>query len=237
MATNAPVLPAGVTTPRRINVPSISKEREIAPPRRIDAPLIPDPFPVIPKIVTPEQFAGLDGFMQEAVLLAWLRDGDLTKIANSRPDFNIYRQLSNDETAMSFLTRIMLKKDKPITQESIRDDDVFAQIYMLAYPEDRQSVLDKLERERLRATEEFPESLFAPTETFGNIPPARRYLANLLEEIAIEQTGRDYSRDSFKPKTPQMLKVATFDEKEQRMAVAADLYERRYGGLVGIYYI
>ena len=236
MAVNSPFSATEVITRNGVIVPSRGKERETAPPRRIDAPLIPDPFPVIPKIITTEQFGSLDGLMQEAVLLSLIRSGDTARIESFRSDFNIHSPLSNDEIVISFLTRTMLKKDIPITQESIRDDDVFAQIYALCYPEDRKSLLDKLERERLRATEEFPEVLFTPTETFGNIPPARRYLANLLEEIIIERSGRDYSRDSFKPLAPREGGIA-FSEKDQRMEVAADLYERRYGDLAGIYYI
>jgi len=236
MAVNSPFSATEVITRNGVIVPSRGKERETAPPRRIDAPLIPDPFPVIPKIITSEQFRNLDGLMQEAVLLSLLRSEDIPKIESFRPDFNIYAPLSDSEEAISFLTRIMLKKDEPITKESSHDDDVFAQIYALSYPEDRQVLLDKLERERLRATEEFPNGLFAPTEILGNIPPARRYLANLLEEITIERSGRDYSRDSFKPLAPREEGIA-FSEKDQRMEVAADLYERRYGDLAGIYYI
>src|SRR3989304_8626963 len=114
MAVNSPFSATEVITRNGTIAPSRGKEREIAPPRRIDAPLIPDPFPVIPKIITSEQFRNLDGLMQEAVLLSWLRNGDLAKIASSRPDFNIYALLSDSEEAISFLTRIMLKKDEPI---------------------------------------------------------------------------------------------------------------------------
>jgi len=237
MAINTPVIPTGITAPSRAIAPSRGKEKEAPPLQKVDRPLIPDPFPVIPKIITTEQFGSLDGLMQEAVLLSLIRSGDTARIESFRSDFNIHSPLSNDEVVISFLTRTMLKKDIPITQESIRDDDVFAQIYALCYPEDRKSLLGKLERERLRATEEFPEVLFTPTETFGKIPPARRYLANLLEEIKIEQSGRDYSRKDFRPNTPQEVKAADDDEKGQRIATAADLYERKYGGLVGIYYI
>ncbi|MCL5019109.1 MAG: hypothetical protein M1426_01340 [Patescibacteria group bacterium] len=192
-----------------------------------------------PKLLTPESFWALDGYMQETVLLSLLRDNGLGKVNELRPDFNVEIHLTKDEMAISFLARTMFKRGKPITIEGIANDDVFAQIYAIASPEDKTALAKKLEHERIRATEEFvdevPDALFAPDAYFGKIPPARRYYANLWEQVEKEKTQKSdatyntYTRDAFNPQISDLSDLLHLSERDRRMMDAIDKYERSHG--------
>ncbi|MCL5434870.1 MAG: hypothetical protein M1405_00580 [Patescibacteria group bacterium] len=220
-------LPGGVIiTPERRPQPPTGGELQI---------------PVNPKLLTPESFRTLDGYMQETVLLSLLRDNGLGKVNELRPDFNVWTPLNQNEMAMSFLIEEITKRKRSITvPPSFPPDSLFAQIHSLAYPIDGNELAARLEEERQKAQFEFPNSHFAPSRNIGSFSAARRYLGNLSlvlkeEEAAKSGTKNRYTREFFKPAVPINAKTDSDEQKEifrrQQAAVDAYVFEN---ALVGV---
>lgn len=185
--------------------------------------------PINPRLLSVDSFKALDGHMQELSLISLLRNKDLPKIAELRPDFNIYTPLGKDEIAISFLIEEITKREKPITvPPSFAPDSLFAQIYALGYPIEKDALASKLETERRRTKFEFPGNFFAPIDSIGTITPARRYLANLSMAIEEERTlekgesEKVYTRNGFKPNDPSLLAENPTDEQKEKFRRATD---------------
>lgn len=222
-----------------IQAPSVSPEITREKPPLLQKPStktdIAHQEAINPMLLNVDLFKALDGHMQELSLISLLKNNDLAKIAELRPDFNIYTPLGKDEIAISFLIEEIIKREKPITvPPSFAPDRLFAQIYALGYPIEKDALASKLETERRRTKFEFPGNLFAPIDSIGTITPARRYLANLsmaIEEERVQEKGKSgkvYTRNSFKPVEPpdvDQSKLSEEDkEKRSRMRDAVDAY-------------
>ena len=194
---------------------------------------------IIPDTISFDQFNGLSGGHQQAALVFLLERGNVGKIDELKPHFKARISPTRDEAAISFLARLMFKRGKPITLSGIADDDVFAQIYALASPDDKTVLVEKLEHERIRATEEFADEvsdvLFAPEAYYGGISPERRYFANIWEQVERQKMqasgvrNNTYTRDSFKPKISDYADLRNLSERDKRMMDGIDKYERSHG--------
>ncbi|MGA2967681.1 MAG: hypothetical protein ABSD69_00720 [Candidatus Levyibacteriota bacterium] len=182
--------------------------------------------PVNPRTLNTRTFQRLDGYLQEASLGFLLNINDLAKVAELRPDFDVYRPLSENETAVSYLVGEIIRRDKPIKPSSdLAPNSIFAQIYALGYPIGEGELVAKLERERERAKVRFPEAFFAPAEDIGSFCAARRYFASL--EMALHPKAM-YSRDYFRPLEPTYKENPSWEQRERdrRAQAAHDDYLR-----------
>jgi len=202
---------------------------EMPKPRRSDSETTTG---INPRLLNPESFQNLDGYLQQASLLSLLRSGDIEKIDELRPDVRANEPPTKDEITMGFLVREITKRGKPIIVPPIDiPDSLFAQIYALGYPASKQNLAAVLERERQRAQIEFPKSLFTPAENIGSFTAARRYLTNPLDFLRKESLTRRgtpdiYSRDYFKPVDPITNSAESEEQKEKnaRTRQAVDAY-------------
>ena len=202
---------------------------EMPNPRRSDGETASG---INPRLLTPESFQNLDGYMQQTSLLSLLGSGDVMKIDELRPDVRVSEPPTKEEITMGFLVREITKREKPITVPPIDiPDSLFAQIYALGYPATQQNLAAVLERERQRTQIEFPKSLFTPAENIGSFTAARRYLTNLLDFLRKERLTQKgapdiYSRDYFKPVDPIINDAESGDlkGKNTRTRQAVDAY-------------
>ena len=144
-------------------------------------------FVIIPDAISGEQFRGLDGINQETVLISLLKRGNVGKVNELRPDFEMDRPLDYDEKRMADWTSAITSRDVPITAPAHDDQDtLFAQIHHTAYSMPKNDLAAILENERQRKIK-FTPGLFAPAQPIERFTAARRYRAMLEVQVAKEE--------------------------------------------------
>jgi len=136
------------------------------------------------------EFWKLPGSTQEYILVRNYAAGKRSEIARLRPDFEIDRRLTPQETEISRLVWKAVQAEKPYTQDSSEIDNPTMAILYHYYCYDRNisksALLTDLERMRERRIQ-YEGSMFVADQSFLGIPPGIIYRG--IIESHLKQTS------------------------------------------------